>query len=124
MVLTPTSPVCFDTNDALIRQALTDELNNRKSGKTSRIVQELGVWHGVARIDIALIDSHLHGFEIKSDRDTLDRLLNNQMEVYNAVFDRVTLVVGGHLFIEAFKLIPEWWGLEVARLVRDYLPLL
>ena len=103
------------TNDTVIREALVDRLKKDYAQSNYRIIPELGVWHGVARIDVALVNGILHGFEIKSDKDTLIRL-SEQGEVYNSVFDKVTLVVGSSHLIEAFKKIPEWWGVETARM--------
>jgi hypothetical protein len=57
----------------------------------TRIVQEMGVCSGSVRIDIAVINSELWGYELKSERDTLERL-PSQAKLYNRVFDRVTLV--------------------------------
>jgi hypothetical protein len=102
------------TNDAVIREALVDRLNDELANSGHRIIPELGVWHGTARIDVAVVNGVLHGFEIKSDKDTLVRL-HDQMEIYNSVFDKVTLVVGATHLIEAFTKIPEWWGVETAR---------
>jgi hypothetical protein len=56
----------------------------------------------------------LHGFELKSDRDTLARL-PEQAEAYGRVFDRVTLVVGERHVRHAADLLPDWWGIRVAR---------
>ena len=78
-----------------------------------RIVEELGIERGAARIDVALITDRLLGFEIKSDLDTFDRL-TNQIHAYNRVFDEVTLVTGRSLMQEAVRLLPSWWGLMVA----------
>jgi hypothetical protein len=62
-----------------------------------------------------VVNGILHGFEIKSDRDTLNRL-PSQREAYNSVFDKVTLVVGAKHFVDAFKIVPNWWGIETAHL--------
>jgi hypothetical protein len=78
-----------------------------------RIVEELGVERGGARIDVALITDRLLGFEIKSDLDTFDRL-TNQIHAYNRVFDEVTLVTGPAFADDAARLLPSWWGLMVA----------
>jgi hypothetical protein len=102
------------TNDAVIREALVDRLNHDYANSGHRIIPELGVWHGTARIDVAVVNGVLHGFEIKSDKDTLVRL-HEQMEIYNSVFDKVTLVVGVTHLVDAFIKIPEWWGVETAR---------
>ena len=68
---------------------------------------------GDARIDLAVINGMFHGFEIKSDRDTLRRL-PNQRDAYNTIFDTVTLVAGPKASTKAAALIPGWWGIKVA----------
>jgi hypothetical protein len=76
-------------------------------------LDELGLRHGARRVDVAVVNGSLHGYEIKSDSDTLERLAG-QVEVYTAVLDLATLVVGKRLATEARKQIPEWWGLKIA----------
>lgn len=75
------------------------------------VVPEMDVCAGNARIDIAVINHILTGYEIKSERDTLDRL-PSQMEFYNKFFEEITLVVSENHYSEAKKIIPEWWGIE------------
>ena len=102
------------TNDAMIRETLINRLQREYATNSDyRIIPELGLWHGAARIDVAVVNGILHGFEIKSDRDTLIRL-PEQMEAYNSIFDRVTLVVGSSHLVDVFKRVPEWWGIETA----------
>ena len=102
------------TNDAMIRETLINRLQREYATNSDyRIIPELGLWHGAARIDVAVVNGILHGFEIKSDRDTLIRL-PEQMEAYNSIFDRVTLVVGSSHLVDVFKRVPEWWGVETA----------
>jgi hypothetical protein len=104
------------TNDAIIREVLVEQLKNEYAKNPEyRVISELGLWHGASRIDVAVVNGILHGFEIKSDRDTLNRL-PEQREVYNSIFDKVTLVVGAKHFVDAFKIVPEWWGIETAHL--------
>ncbi len=55
------------------------------------------------------------GYEIKSDRDTLERL-PEQVKEFNAVFDKLTLVVGKRHLYQAMHIIPEWWGVMVAKI--------
>lgn len=113
-------PNTFDiqTTDALIRKALLVRLSHQYPNTKYRIVPELGLWHGASRIDIAVVNGILHGFEIKSDRDTLSRL-DVQMPAYNSVFDKVTLVVGRTHMVQAFQTIPSWWGLETVGVDGD-----
>jgi hypothetical protein len=63
------------------------------ANENTLVVDELGILNGKSRADIAVINGYLVGFEIKSDEDSLTRL-NDQVEAYNAVFDRSTLIVG------------------------------
>lgn len=100
--------------DADVRAAIKRRLSTQHGDDPStRIVEEMGVWSGAVRIDIAVINGELNGFELKSDSDTLERL-PNQIEIYGKVFDRVTLVVGGKHYEKALSRIPPWWGCMLA----------
>lgn len=103
------------TSDKLIRSALKKQLEKEyREDLNAKIIEELGISHGAARVDIAVVNGVLHGYELKSDLDTLYRL-PEQMRIYNSVFDQVTLVVGKSHLHEAVKLIPEWWGVVIAK---------
>lgn len=107
------------TNDKNIRLALRKVLEKelaeyRATGHNAEIFDELGVRHGTARIDIAIINGVMHGYEIKSDRDTLERL-PEQVKEFSAVFDKLTLVVGKQHLYQAVQMIPDWWGVIVAK---------
>ena len=80
---------------------------------TTLIVDELGLRHGAARIDIALVNGIIHGYELKSDKDNLRRL-PHQMRIYNSVLDRITLVTTERHAEHATRLIPRWWGIKIA----------
>ncbi len=77
------------------------------------VIDELGLERGVVRVDIAVVNGRLHGYEIKSDADTLERL-PAQVTGYGRVLDRVTLVVGSRHASAAQRLVPDWWGVYVA----------
>ncbi len=105
----------LSTSDKLIRIAFRERLEKTyKDVKDVKIIDELGVMHGSARVDMAVVNGIIHGFELKSDLDTLRRL-PEQMEAYNSVFDQVTLVVGKNHLYEAMNIIPEWWGVIIAK---------
>jgi hypothetical protein len=93
------------------------ESRHANDGDT-RIVEEMGVWSGSVRIDIAVINGELCGFELKSDRDTLERL-PAQADIYSRVFDRIELVVGARHAKNAANIIPHWWGITVAKQDND-----
>ncbi len=71
--------------------------------------------HGAARVDVAVVNGSLHGYELKSDSDSLGRLAR-QAHVYSSVLDRVTLVAGRRHLEEAMGLVPYWWGVQVAEM--------
>lgn len=107
----------YDTTDESIRSALIKVLKvkykNHNLNKTA-IIPELALPRGLARIDIAVINGIMHGYELKSDFDSLNRL-TSQIEAYNLIFDKVTLVVGKKHIIEAINTVPDWWGIVVAQ---------
>lgn len=107
------------TNDAIIREHLKQRLTEQhKDDKKVRTFDELGINHGDVRADIAVVNGVLHGYEIKSDRDTLYRL-PHQAEAYSEVFDRMTIIVGRQHVCDALSIIPDWWGVMVARYDAD-----
>ena len=55
-------------NDRILRQALLSILDYENLHPCSRIIEELGLRNGSVRIDVAVITSLLHGYEIKSNR--------------------------------------------------------
>ena len=103
-----------------IRSALKKKLANEFAGTNTIIVDELPMSWGDTRIDIAVVNCSLHGYEIKSDRDTLERL-PRQIEFYNKIFDEVTLVCSPKLLAKAKGKIPDWWGIEIPRSNDTYL---
>lgn len=105
--------------DRDVRAALLQQLAVTYAGDDdTRIVQEMGIWSGSVRIDIAVINRELVGYELKSDRDTLERL-PTQADLYSRVFDRLSLVIGERHFKKAVAHVPRWWGVLVATKGRD-----
>lgn len=105
--------------DVDIRRALKAEIACEHSlqGETL-VVDEMAVGRGAARVDIAVINGALHGFEIKSEVDRLDRL-ESQQTAYQTVFDTVTLVTCPRHLSRARQIIPAWWGISTARSTPD-----
>lgn len=104
--------------DGDVRQTLRDVLRQWHGPEPhARIVEEFGIGNGDVRVDLVAIDDWLHGYEIKSDADTLTRL-PTQARRYSQVLDRVTLVVGERHHSRAKRLVPEWWGVMTAVPIR------
>lgn len=76
------------------------------------ILEELGLRRGVVRVDLAAVNGSLHGFEIKSARDSLRRL-PGQVTAYGEVMDLATLVTTEHHAAAALGQLPSWWGVLV-----------
>jgi hypothetical protein len=74
------------------------------------IIEELGLCQGVARVDLAAVNGSVHGYEIKSERDTLARL-PRQTDIYNRTLDFVTIVCAPNHSQNIGTLVPRWWGL-------------
>lgn len=80
----------------------------------SRVVEEMGLAFGDSRIDVAIINGKMIGYEIKSDFDTLKRL-PRQIEMYQRYFDKVSLVTTAKHLDEVVKITPLNWGIYVAK---------
>jgi len=104
--------------DADIRKLLFQHEETLKPQHNTLVIEEFELCQGGARIDIAAINGDIHGYEIKSDLDTLARL-PSQATAYNKVMDTVTLVLSKDHLIEAKKLIPSWWGIRIIHTVNN-----
>jgi hypothetical protein len=101
--------------DPEIRQLLkSTKLKHFLTDGSSRVVEEMKLPAASARIDIAAINGHLHGFEIKSASDTLNRL-PSQMEAYTKVFDYVHIVTEGKYYDKILAMTPSWVGVYTCR---------
>ena len=101
-------------NEYQLRSAVKRKILARyENDPNTRILDELGLRHGAARIDIAVVNGIVHGYELKSDADNLKRL-PRQIQIYDSVLDKVTLVVGSRHAKEAERMVPPWWGIKVA----------
>jgi hypothetical protein len=98
-------------NDPAIRKILKrTELAGYMSDPNSRVVEELKLPVLKSRIDIAVVNGFLHGYEIKSAKDTLQRL-SSQINAYSKVFDYLTVVTESK-YQDRLNL-PDWVGLAV-----------
>jgi len=97
-------------NDLEIRQNFhRKRLRRQHAQKDTLVIDELGLNHGKCRADIAVVNGHLIGYEIKSNNDSLRRL-KDQIESYNAVFDKISVIVGDRYINSIQSHIPECWG--------------
>jgi len=100
-------------HDVDVRIAVRNRLEAIHCGHSDTLlVDELGL-RGQVRVDIAVINGSLSGFELKSASDNLRRL-PVQARVYSEVLDFSTLVVAENHFAHSLEIVPEWWGIIVA----------
>lgn len=101
------------TRDIDIRTKLhKDFLVKYGNDEDTRIIDELNLCQGDARIDVAVINGSIHGYEIKSESDNLLRL-PNQILTYSKVMDYMTLVVSYNHYEKVKDTLPDWWGIKV-----------
>ena len=100
-------------NDPTIRGLLRQtELAPYLVDQSSKVVEELKLPVAGARIDFAVFNCHLHGFEIKSAVDTLQRL-PNQLIAYSKVFDYLTIVTELKYHERILHIVPHWVGVSI-----------
>lgn len=65
------------------------------------------------RIDIVVVNSLLHGYEIKSDGDTngINRLSTIQTKLYSQVMDRLSVIVTPKHVPSVQRCLPQTWGI-------------
>jgi len=98
-------------NDSIIRNNFhRKKLKKYHEDKNTLVIDELGLNHGKNRADIAVVNGLIIGYEIKSSSDTLSRL-EEQIKSYNAIFDKVNIIVGSCHLENIQKHLPEWWGI-------------
>lgn len=104
------------TRDEDIRQALHQKrLAHLRHHPNTIVVDELGLAHAKSRIDVAVINGCIHGYEIKSGLDTLDRF-EGQFEIYRQTLQKLTFVLSPRHVENVQQKAPEWCGLIEASL--------
>jgi len=101
--------------DQKIRELLLPFVQQEhRTTSTPLLIEEFAIYGGAIRADLAALNGVSHGYEIKSDSDTLQRL-PDQVSAYSSVFERATLVSGPKHLGAALKIIPAWWGVVEVR---------
>ena len=89
-----------------IKAAAIDWLDRKGVLDQSTLVNELVVASSERRADLAIINGHLHAYEIKSDADSLSRL-EGQVRTYLKHFDKVTLICTKKFTTAAIEKLPK-----------------
>ncbi len=98
--------------DCNMRRALIESLVKvpEFNNDDTFLINELDICGGISRADVAIVNGQIHGYEIKSPQDNLERL-PSQVPSYNQVFDTMTLVTCEKHLAKARQIIPRWWGI-------------
>ncbi len=103
------------TKEADIRRALhAKRLQKIKAQPNTIVIDELGLAHSKSRVDVAVINGCIHGYEIKSAKDNLDRLAL-QIDTYRQTLQKLTLVVAPKHMEGIVAQAPEWCGVIAAK---------
>ncbi|SHF57228.1 sce7726 family protein [Devosia limi] len=102
------------TTDSDIRSALhAKRLRHARSHPDTLVIDELGLAHARGRIDIAVINGCIHGYEIKSAKDNLDRMAM-QIGIYRQTLQKLTFVTAPKHVEGIVNAAPQWCGVIAA----------
>ncbi|WP_435634969.1 sce7726 family protein [Pseudomonas solani] len=104
----------METRDVEIRHHFhLKKLRHYHECPNTLVIDELGIAHGKNRADIAVLNGTIHGYEIKSSKDTLSRL-PEQIGEYSRCFEKVSVIAAPNHIEKLLDILPEWCGLIVA----------
>lgn len=95
-----------------IRNALINRLSASTSGANASFISEMFVDKFSRRADLVMANGKLSVFEIKSERDTLERL-EGQISSYQNFFEEVTVVCATRHQLNVEALVPKNIGVWV-----------
>jgi hypothetical protein len=101
--------------DPQIRAALMDWLAS--DDPDAIVFHELPLARGNGRADVVAVNGVISGYEIKSERDSLIRLVG-QIENYSGVCEFMTVIVAKRHLRHARTTVPRRWGIVVADVGR------
>lgn len=100
------------SRDRDLRAALVSQI--RASARPGRILHEVWIPRTHERIDVAEVNGHLTGYELKSARDTLARL-PRQISAFSRVFEELSVVCDRRHTEAVSELTPAWCGILESR---------
>ena len=107
--------------DIEIRTGLKEvKLKHFYQDSSSKIVDEFRFPSTNSRIDLAVINGSLHGYEIKGSSDNLCRL-PNQLSGYAKILDYLIVVTEPKHITHVETMIPNWVGLTICQYNNDIL---
>ena len=103
------------TTDVEIRSALHQKrLRGCHCSAKALVIDELGLAHGRGRVDVAVLNGWLHGYEIKSSKDTTRRLAS-QIALYIKCLEKITIVSAENHLENVLAQCPDFFGVIEAK---------
>ncbi|MDH1333515.1 sce7726 family protein [Comamonas thiooxydans] len=99
-------------NELEIKSLLQAKLASSQHGQGAAFVSELFIDAFARRADLVMANGKLSAFEIKSEKDTLDRL-DGQLETYLRLFEQVTVVCAERHQAGVEQRVPDGVGVWV-----------
>lgn len=99
-------PAKDSPNEAAVRTAL---IRHVAAAGSTQAISEFWIPPTNERADLVVLDRAMRAFEIKTARDSLNRLAR-QVEAYSRLFDECSLVVDDAHIERAMETVPCWWG--------------
>ena len=93
-----------------IRLLLIELLLSQSKRNSDSILEEVAVSKGSVRADVVYAHDKLECYEIKSESDSLRRLLKQGWH-YGRAFKLITLVAATKHISPSVEVIPDWWGI-------------
>jgi hypothetical protein len=106
--------------DADIRSLLLQAISSVRSSDECLVVNEMNVSMGYSKLDVAVLNGRLEGFEIKSDRDSTARL-SRQMSQYEQVCDRLSIITTERHRAAIEELVPAWCGIFIVSVSEGHI---
>ena len=102
--------------------AILKEKKFTKNPEDTIVIDEFSSSYSSARIDISVLNGSLHGYEIKSERDTLERL-PKQIEYYTKIFEYITVVTTDKYTEKIIEIVPDFFGIFLIEKKKNKLKL-
>lgn len=99
-------------NELEIKSLLQAKLAASQHGQGAAFVSELFIDEFARRADLVMANGKLSAFEIKSEKDSLDRL-DGQLETYLRLFEQVTVVCAARHQAGVEERVPDGVGVWV-----------
>jgi hypothetical protein len=99
--------------DSDIRAALRQKIITERAGQEETLVRpEMALLRGSTRVDVAVINHSIHGYEYKNGGDEHMNELYGQVPAFSCVLDKVTILAAGEHLPAIVGEVPSWFEIQ------------